>query len=522
MCRAGVLRGELTTVFLRGPFPGRGYLLIALDPAHASLAGRGALGPWEGRLNNGGEELRIINNNERVMERVAYGDGGDWPLGPDGSGATLVKMNQETADSSPSNWTHSETVGGTPGGTGSEPRDFAVIALDSDWKYEQSGAAPPANWNAIGFDDGAWLSGKGIFYAERAGDDLTAPFGQRMDLGAIAYYFRHSFNYEGDPAATTLALQSFYDDGLVVYLNGVEVFREQMPAGSPTSTTLASAAVSDPSLSDAILIPAAALVNGANVLAIEVHQSSAGSSDLAFGATLSGTEAAVPRVAAAPRLAFNEISAVGVEPFQIELVNLTAGPLEIGGFQIRANTTGATPFALPQAALAAGGYVVFDSNQLGFKPVDNDRLFLFDPSGQKLQDARGVTARLRGRSPTLGGEWLYPTAPTFGSPNIFTIEDDIVINEIMYNPWPMLAIPPVEAQSALQMVIDYGDNWRYDDTFADRGAGWAAVAHADWTAAPGPLGVDSSVLPVPIATELPNPSSFDPRVVTFYFEATSR
>ncbi|MCB1098752.1 MAG: lamin tail domain-containing protein [Verrucomicrobiae bacterium] len=498
--------------------PGRGYLLIALDPSHPSLVGKGALGPWEGRLNNAGEELRIINNNERVMERVNYGDGGDWPVGPDGSGATLVKINQETADSRPSNWTHSETVGGTPGGTGSEPRDFAIVALDSDWKYEQSGAEPPANWNAVGFDDSAWLNGKGALYAERAGDDLPAPFGQRIELGAIAYYFRHSFNFDGDPAATTLALQTFYDDGLVVYLNGVEVFREEMPAGAPTSTTLASSSV-EPELSDPITIPAAALVKGANVIAVEVHQSSAGSSDMAFGATLAATEAAVPRVAAPPRLAFNEVSPFNAESFQIELVNLTDAPLEVGGFQIRASTTGAAPFVLPQATLAAGEFVVFDSTQLGFRPADNDRLFLFDPSGQMLQDARGVTGRLRGRSTEHGGEWLYPTTPTFGSSNIFTIEDAIVINEIMYNPWPISAIPAIEAQTELQVVIDYGDNWRYDNTFAARGAGWASEAHADWTSAPGPLGFDNSVLPIPIVTELPNPNEFDPRVITFYFES---
>ncbi|HEX2750562.1 MAG TPA: lamin tail domain-containing protein, partial [Verrucomicrobiales bacterium] len=94
---------------------GRKFILVAANPAHSSLAGLNALGPFTGQLDNGGEELRLINNSGRVMDRVAYSDRGEWPAGPDGSGATLSKHDEEFADSGPSNWTTSASMGGTPG-----------------------------------------------------------------------------------------------------------------------------------------------------------------------------------------------------------------------------------------------------------------------------------------------------------------------------------------------------------------------------------------------------------------------
>ena len=60
------LRGGVDFDFVEGTLiSGHGFLIVAADPAHASLAGRGALGPFTGRLANNGEELRIENQNKR-------------------------------------------------------------------------------------------------------------------------------------------------------------------------------------------------------------------------------------------------------------------------------------------------------------------------------------------------------------------------------------------------------------------------------------------------------------------------
>ncbi|MDB4726567.1 lamin tail domain-containing protein [bacterium] len=110
----------------------RSYLVIAKDPGSYP----GALGPYAGTLSNSGETLRLYNNNlafrttagagpngaisdsldrRRVMDEISYGDTHPWPLGPDGSGSTLAKIDPATGSAHPQNWTHSTGLNGTPG-----------------------------------------------------------------------------------------------------------------------------------------------------------------------------------------------------------------------------------------------------------------------------------------------------------------------------------------------------------------------------------------------------------------------
>ncbi|NIP94060.1 MAG: lamin tail domain-containing protein, partial [Akkermansiaceae bacterium] len=95
--------------------PGHGFMVVAADPNDPTLAGVGALGPFTGRLANGGETIRLVNNSERTMDLLNYGDSGDWPVGPDGLGPTLAKRDGNSAEARPFNWVSSEQVGGTPG-----------------------------------------------------------------------------------------------------------------------------------------------------------------------------------------------------------------------------------------------------------------------------------------------------------------------------------------------------------------------------------------------------------------------
>jgi hypothetical protein len=90
-----VSQGGISYTFPQGTVvPGRGYLVVASNPsALASGIGySGALGPYGDRLANSGEEVRLVNNSARLMNVVEYGDQGDWPVGPDGSGFSLAKL----------------------------------------------------------------------------------------------------------------------------------------------------------------------------------------------------------------------------------------------------------------------------------------------------------------------------------------------------------------------------------------------------------------------------------------------
>ena len=112
------LEGAVEFEFPEGTvIPGRGFLVVAADPAAlAAASGHAvALGPFSGQLGNGGETLRLMNMDGRRMNVVDFRDGEPWPAGPDGSGATLARRATDTDSELPENWTSSIQVGGTPG-----------------------------------------------------------------------------------------------------------------------------------------------------------------------------------------------------------------------------------------------------------------------------------------------------------------------------------------------------------------------------------------------------------------------
>lgn len=96
---------------------GHSYLVIAVDPLALTMdtGYDRALGPYGGRLNNSGDALRLVNNDGRLMDTLQFDDGGEWPVASDGSGATLMKIDEQTASTVSLNWTFSPQVGGSPG-----------------------------------------------------------------------------------------------------------------------------------------------------------------------------------------------------------------------------------------------------------------------------------------------------------------------------------------------------------------------------------------------------------------------
>jgi hypothetical protein len=149
---------------------GGGYLVVAASPVdlQAATGATNVVGPFTGRLANSGDTLRLRNNNQRLMDSIAYEVEGDWPVGPDGSGGSLAKRDEETASSPARSWTVSALVGGTPGRRNFPVAPFEVAVtnaqwLNGTWSYEASGADPGAAWASADFDDHTWPSGPGLF-----------------------------------------------------------------------------------------------------------------------------------------------------------------------------------------------------------------------------------------------------------------------------------------------------------------------------------------------------------------------
>ena len=157
------------------------------------------------------------------------------------------------------------------------------------WKYDQSGNDLGTAWRAPGFNDAAWPAGRGIFAREDNASIVpltNTVLSLNPGPGQIAtYYFRTHFNYTGETVGVQLVSSNYFDDSAVVYLNGVEAFRENMPGGTVSSATLANTASTEGVFVTSNL-PPALLLPGDNVLAVEVHQVNLTSSDVAFGMQL--------------------------------------------------------------------------------------------------------------------------------------------------------------------------------------------------------------------------------------------
>ncbi|MEZ5323483.1 MAG: lamin tail domain-containing protein [Verrucomicrobiales bacterium] len=120
------IRGGIDYDFPEGTVIEAGGYLVISDHPEAMAAG--TLGPWSGSLNNGGEQIRLRNNSGRLMNEVDFRDSGAWPVGADGSDATLAKKWRETASDDARSWRASTAIGGSPGAANPEPvADESVV-----------------------------------------------------------------------------------------------------------------------------------------------------------------------------------------------------------------------------------------------------------------------------------------------------------------------------------------------------------------------------------------------------------
>ena len=161
------------------------------------------------------------------------------------------------------------------------------VALGAVWKYLDNGSNQGTAWRTPAFADAGWASGP----AELGyGDDqaTVVSYGPSSFNKYVTTYFRKSFTASSASSYTSLTLRLERDDGAVVYLNGVEVARRNLPSGTIGYSTLASSAAAENVL-ETITIPTASLVEGTNVLAVEIHQSSRSSADISFDLELVGT-----------------------------------------------------------------------------------------------------------------------------------------------------------------------------------------------------------------------------------------
>lgn len=160
------------------------------------------------------------------------------------------------------------------------------VVKGSTWAFWADSVAPASNWTSPTFNDSTWAFGPAqLGYGD--GDEATVlPFGGNSANKWPSYYFRHKFVYQFSSAnpLDSIIFNLLRDDGAVVYLNGSEIFRSNMPTGPVSYSSLAASTVGGAAENTYFRFgfPASLLINGLNVLAVSVHQDAVSSSDISF------------------------------------------------------------------------------------------------------------------------------------------------------------------------------------------------------------------------------------------------
>ncbi len=176
------------------------------------------------------------------------------------------------------------------------PNTVTAIAKGATWKYWDRGGDLGTAWRARTYDDSGWSAGAGPIGYGDTFIRTSVSYGPSATSKYITTYVRKTFSVSDPSTVVGLKGDLMWDDGAVVYLNGTEIGRATMPTGAVTAATLATGHEGGTYTTLDWSASRGLLVAGTNTIAVEVHQSSGSSSDLAFdlGLVLETTSAPPP------------------------------------------------------------------------------------------------------------------------------------------------------------------------------------------------------------------------------------
>lgn len=208
------------------------------------------------------------------------------------AGANLLAVEVHQDNPTSSDISFDLTLDGLVAGN-SAPAAFvpiSLVATGAVWKYLDGTNDPGTSWRSNSFDDATWSSGPSMLGFGDANGLLPATV--VASNGQITTYFRRAILVPNPAQVQAMTARVMRDDAAVVYLNGVEIWRdENLPGTGPINyNTLAQATLAnaDESAWISIALSSGVLLPGTNIIAIEVHQSTANSSDLAMNFELGG------------------------------------------------------------------------------------------------------------------------------------------------------------------------------------------------------------------------------------------
>jgi len=211
---------------------------------------------------------------------------------------------------------------------------FAQVSSDGTWRWLGGDAPAPANWRTAAFDDSEWNAGRQPLHSDARGEGsrLTglSPAGRSVLL-------RQTLTAANSSKIGELLVRVLAEDGFVMWLNGQEVARHNVPDGVLAPTALALNPAASPLTEEtfAVASPSSRLLNGTNVLAVNLFTAQpTGDPDFVWNANTAATvDTTAPVIVAqipspgstVEALRFSEII------FSEDVSGVDAGDLRING-----------------------------------------------------------------------------------------------------------------------------------------------------------------------------------------------
>ena len=176
--------------------------------------------------------------------------------------------------------------------------DVILLPLNSVWKYSDTEGDLGTEWKEPQYNDSGWEEGPSPLGFGNISDTNTLP---RTNIPVetqinprprqITTYFRKNFELEDSQSHFELRMKIMSDGGGAVYLNGEEIFRDSNLEANATFEMTTSNDTSDLNEGDLddYIVDASALIDGTNLIAIEMHNGSKSSSDMVMEIQLEAT-----------------------------------------------------------------------------------------------------------------------------------------------------------------------------------------------------------------------------------------
>ncbi|MFT5410081.1 MAG: hypothetical protein ACI9NC_002808 [Verrucomicrobiales bacterium] len=291
------------------------YVVVAADPA-ALLAedGVAALGPWAGKLSNDGERIILSDELGVEIDRVDYGTGFPWPTAAGGGGQSMELIHPSLDNDLGGSWRSAVPPGLLP-------ERFLLPAAGTGWRWRpgaSEASSPLDAWRESGFiEDETWSPAALPIGFGRVGDMTFRTSIRGMQGSYTSLFLRNEFTIGPGEIPPALQLRFMLDDGFALWINGVELHRENLPGEPGEELAISDRALGDYSESALVVESLAVsgyLVEGINTVSIQLFNSRAGSSDVGLDLQLISPASGVGQPALPTPGAENSVFAAAAAP----------------------------------------------------------------------------------------------------------------------------------------------------------------------------------------------------------------